>query len=70
VLEELFLLHHAWATSDLVIGELKALGSLLTGHGLRVFELQPEEIMEIERLRQIYKGPSIADLSCLVLAKS
>ncbi len=26
--------------------------------------------MEIERLRQIYKGPSIADLSCLVLAIS
>jgi predicted nucleic acid-binding protein len=71
VITELFLLHHDWTAPDLMRGELKEpLWSMLTGYGLRVSHLQPEEILEIERLRQIYKGLSITDLSCLVLAKS
>lgn len=71
VVRELFLLHHDWTAPDLVIVEVgESLESLLTGQGLKVSHLQPEEVMEVEHLRQIYKGPSIADLSCLVLAKS
>jgi predicted nucleic acid-binding protein len=71
VIRELFLLHHGWTAPDLVIVEVgESLGSLLTSHGLTVSELQQEEIREVERLRQIYKGLSITDLSCLVLAKS
>ncbi len=70
VIGELFLLHHDWTAPDLVIVEVgESLGSLLTGHSLKVSHLLPEEVMEVERLRQIYKGPSITDLSCLVLAK-
>ena len=71
VVRELFLLHHGWTAPDLVIVEVgESLGSLLTGYGLSVSHLQPEEVLEVERLRQIYRGLSIADLSCLVLAKA
>lgn len=70
VIRELFLLHHGWTAPDVVIVEVMELGPVLTGHGLTVFQLQPEEVLEVGRLRQIYKGLSVADLSCLILAKS
>jgi predicted nucleic acid-binding protein len=71
MIRELFLLHHGWTAPDVVIVEvMEPLGSLLTAQGLRVFTLKPEEILEVGRLRQIYKGLSVTDLSCLILAKS
>jgi predicted nucleic acid-binding protein len=71
LIKEIFRLGHGWSAPDVVIGEvMEPLGSLLTGHGLRVLNLDPEQIMEVARLRQIYKGVSANDLFCLVLAKS
>jgi predicted nucleic acid-binding protein len=71
VIRELFLLHHGWTAPDVVIAEvMEPLGSQITAYGLKVFALQPEEILEVWQLRQTYMGLSITDLSCLVLAKS
>lgn len=70
MIRELFLLHHGWTAPDVVIVEVGELGPVLIGHGLTVFQLQPEEVLEVGRLRQIYKGLSVTDLSCLILAKS
>lgn len=71
VVKEFFLLHHGWTAPDVVIVEvLESLGSVLTGLGLKVSHLQPEDIQEVARLRQSYKGVSANDLFCLVLAKT
>jgi predicted nucleic acid-binding protein len=70
MIRELFLFHHGWIAPDVVLVEVGELGPVLTGHGLTIFQLKPEEVLNVGRLRQIYKGLSVTDLSCLILAKS
>jgi predicted nucleic acid-binding protein len=71
LIEELFLLRHGWTAPDVVILEvLEPLGSMLTGYGLKISHLRPEDIQEVARLREIHKGVSANDLFCLVLAKT
>lgn len=70
VIRELFLLHHRWATPDLVIVEVGEFGLVLAAQNLDIISFEPEEMLEIINLRKAYRGLSIPDLSCLMLAKS
>lgn len=65
----IFDLEYAYVTSDFVAQELADLNvGILRQLGLEVLELDSSQINQVARLRRLYKGPGVNDLSALVLA--
>lgn len=71
ILGQLFRLGYEIVTTNIIeqAKELEALGPHVRNVGLKTLELSPHLVDEMYRLRPKYMGPSLPDLSALVLAK-
>lgn len=70
LIEVMFRLPETFAVPDvLFMEELVNESPKLPGYGLQVLRLAEETVAESERLRQVYRHPSLNDLLALALAK-
>lgn len=70
LIEFMFRLPEEFGVPDILyIEELAEQSPELPGYGLKVIALKAETVAEAERLRQLYRHPSLNDLFALALAK-
>ena len=61
-----------WHAPDIVLAELRQglTGEALISLGVRSIELSATQLAELTRLADVYRRPSVVDLSALVIARS
>ena len=70
IIVEFFQLPYSFVAPDVIIAELQEPdGKILMELGLRQGELIGSQVLEVIRLRELYRQPSVNDLFALVLAR-